>query len=129
MLRSPARSNVLQPILYFSENPHFSRSQLLPVSLYHQFEQGDKLVEDMWFKIGFRFLADKQKFDMLREKGIMLGSRWRNERRVYLYMVKDFFVEVMYLKDDIDMEPEKISTFSNLDNLNAYLERDFRTAF
>lgn len=82
----------------------------------------------MWFKIGFRFLADKQKFELLREKGIMLGSRWRNERRVYLYMVKDFFVEVMYMRDDIDMEPEKINTFSNLDNLNAYLERDFRTA-
>ncbi len=37
----------------------------------------------------------------------MLGSRWRNERRVYLYMVKDFFVEVMYMRDDIDLEPEK----------------------
>ena len=83
----------------------------------------------MWFKIGFKFLADKRKFELLREKGIMLGSRWRNERRVYLYMVKDFFVEVMYPQDDIDREPEKINTFSSLDNLNAYLERDFRTAF
>jgi hypothetical protein len=83
----------------------------------------------MWFKIGFRFLADKRKLEMLREKGIMLGSRWRNERRVYLYMVKDFFVEVMYLKDDIDLDPERISTFSSLDNLTAYLERDFHTAF
>ncbi len=83
----------------------------------------------MWFKIGFRFLADQKKFELLRAKGIMLGSRWRNERRVYLYMVKDFFVEVMYSQDDIDLEPERISTFSNLDNLNAYLERDIRTAF
>jgi hypothetical protein len=83
----------------------------------------------MWFKIGFKFLADNKKFEMLREKGIMLGSRWRNERRVYLYMVKDFFVEVMYSNDDIDLQPERINTFSNLDNLNAYLERDIRTAF
>ena len=83
----------------------------------------------MWFKIGFKFLADNKKFELLREKGIMLGSRWRNERRVYLYMVKDFFVEVMYPQDDIDREPETIATFSSLDNLNAYLERDFRAAF
>lgn len=83
----------------------------------------------MWFKISFKFLADKKKFEMLREKGIMLGSRWRNERRVYLYMVKDFFVEVMYSNDDIDLQPERINTFSNLDNLNAYLERDIRTVF
>ncbi len=82
----------------------------------------------MWFKIGFRFLADNKKFEVVREKGIMLGSRWRNNRRVYLYMVKDFFVEVMYLQDDIDQDPERISTFSSLDNLNAYLERDIRTA-
>ena len=83
----------------------------------------------MWFKMGFKFLADSKKFEMLREKGIMLGSRWRNERRVYLYMVKDFFVEVMYSQDDIDLQPERINTFSNLDNLNAYLERDIRTAY
>ncbi len=83
----------------------------------------------MWFKFGFRFLADNKKFELVREKGIMLGSRWRNNRRVYLYMVKDFFVEVMYLQDDIDQDPERINTFSSLDNLNAYLERDIRTAF
>lgn len=83
----------------------------------------------MWFKFGFRFLADNKKFELVREKGIMLGSRWRNNRRVYLYMVKDFFVEVMYLQDDIDQDPERINTFSSLDNLNDYLERDIRTAF
>lgn len=59
----------------------------------------------------------------------MLGTRMRSGRKVFLYMLKDFFVEVTYRRDDIDQEPEKIDTFSSLDNLNAYLERDFRAAF
>jgi hypothetical protein len=83
----------------------------------------------MWFKFSFKFLADNRKFQLLKEHGIMLGTRVRSGRKVFLYMLKDFFVEVTYRRDDIDMEPEKIDTFSDLDNLNAYLERDFRAAF
>jgi hypothetical protein len=66
---------------------------------------------------------------MLRENGIMLGARQRQNRKVYIYMLKDFFVEVLYHHDDIDEQPEYIETFSNLDVLNSYLEKEFRTAF
>jgi hypothetical protein len=65
----------------------------------------------------------------LREQGVMLGSRVRAERKVYLYMLKDFFVEVLYKEDSLDNDVESIETFSNLDHLNSYLEREFRTAF
>lgn len=83
----------------------------------------------MWFKMSFKFLADKKKHEILKENGIMLGTRRKSDRTVFLYMVKDFFVEVTYRQDDIDQEPERIETFSNLDNLTSYLERDFRAAF
>ena len=83
----------------------------------------------MWSKIVFRFYGDEKKFEMLKEKGIVIGSRQRQSRKVYLYMLKDFFVEVTYQHDDIDLAPEKIDTFSSLDHLNTYLERDFRAAF
>jgi hypothetical protein len=59
----------------------------------------------------------------------MLGSRVRHGRKVYLYMLKDFFVEVMYQNDNIDLSAERLETFSNLNNLNSYLERDFLRAF
>ena len=83
----------------------------------------------MWSKLTFRFLGDEKRAEFLREKGIMLGTRNRADRRVYLYMVKDFFVEVTYQQDDIDMMPERMETFSSLDHLNTYLERDLRAAF
>ena len=83
----------------------------------------------MWSKIVFRFYGDQKKFEVLKDKGIMIGSRQRQDRKVYLYMLQNFFVEVTYQHDDIDLMPEKIDTFSSLDHLNTYLERDFRAAF
>jgi hypothetical protein len=83
----------------------------------------------MWSKIVFRFYGDEKKFEMVKDNGIIIGSRQRMDRKVYLYMLKDFFVEVMYINDDIDMQPERIDTFSSLDHLHTYLEKDFRAAF
>ncbi|HMI66009.1 MAG TPA: hypothetical protein VK517_08245 [Cyclobacteriaceae bacterium] len=44
-------------------------------------------------------------------------------------MLRDFFVEVIYQHDNVDMNPEKVKTFTSINNLNSYLERDFRSAF
>ena len=59
----------------------------------------------------------------------MLGTRLRNGRKVYLYMLKDFFVEVIFQNDNLDLLPERLETFSSLNNLNSYLEKEFKTAF
>jgi hypothetical protein len=83
----------------------------------------------MWSKLTFRFLGEEKKAEFLKANGIMLGTRHKSDRKVYLYMLKDFFVEVTYHHDDIDMMPEHMETFSTLDHLNNYLEKDFRAAF
>ncbi len=83
----------------------------------------------MFMKLVFKYFSESKKVDYLKDQGIMLGSRLRQGRKVYIYMLNDFFVEVVYLQDNIDLSPERLETFSNLNNLNAYLEREFRTAF
>jgi len=83
----------------------------------------------MFFKLAFKYFSTAKKMEVLREGGVMLGTRVRNGRKVYLYMLKDFFVEVLYQDDNLDMEAERLETFSSLDNLNNYLEREFKTAF
>ncbi len=83
----------------------------------------------MILKLAFRYFSESRKIDYLKDQGIMLGSRIRQGRKVYLYMLRDFFVEVMYQHDDTDMSPERLKTFTNLNNLNSYLERDFRSTF
>ena len=83
----------------------------------------------MFTKWLFRYFSESKKIDFLKDQGIMLGSRIRHGRKIYIYMLKDFFVEVMYQQDNIDLLPERLETFSNLNTLNSYLEREFRTAF
>jgi hypothetical protein len=83
----------------------------------------------MLFKLAFKYFSTSKRIEVLQEKGILLGTRLRHSRKVYLYMLHDFFVEVLYQSDDLDLYPEKMETFSNLDNLNSYLEKEFRTAF
>lgn len=83
----------------------------------------------MLFRMAFKYFSISKRIEVLKEKGILLGTRLRNNRKVYLYMLNDFFIEVLYQGDDLDLQPEKMETFSNLDNLNSYLEKEFRTAF
>ena len=77
----------------------------------------------------FNRFSESKKIDYIRKKGIMLGSRVKEGRMVYIYMLRDFFVEVMFLHDNIEMSPEKLVIYSSLDSLNDKLEKEFRQAF
>lgn len=65
----------------------------------------------------------------LKGKGIGLGTRVKDGRKIYLYMLSDLFVEVFYKNDNSDDAPEKINLISGLMNFNRYLEKDFRASF
>ena len=81
------------------------------------------------FKWGFKYFSLTKQLDYLREHGVMLGSRMRNDRKVFLYMVKSTFVEVMYKNDSIEKEAERLEVFNNLNHLNQYLENEFKATF
>jgi len=81
------------------------------------------------FKWGFKYFSLTKQLDYLREHGVMLGSRMRNDRKVFLYMVKSTFVEVMYKNDSIEREAERLEVFKNLNHLNQYLENEFKATF
>jgi hypothetical protein len=71
---------------------------------------------------------DKQ-IAYLKKKGVGLGTRLKEGRKIYLYMLNDLFVEVHYRNDNSDEAPEKVNMISGLLNLQQYLERDFRATF
>src|SRR5579871_3987001 len=85
--------------------------------------------KSMWFKWGFKYFSITKQLEYLREHGVMLGSRMRNDRKVFLYMVKNTFVEVMYKNDSIEKDAERLEVFNNLNHLNQYLEREFKASF
>lgn len=83
----------------------------------------------MIFKWGFKYFSLSKQLDYLKEHGIMLGSRMHNDRMVFLYMVKNFFVEVIYKNDTLEKEVERLNVFSNVGQLNQYLEKEFKNSF
>ena len=70
-----------------------------------------------------------QKVDYLRTKGVSLGSRIKNGRKMHIYMVRNLFVEVIYKNDDENGVAEKVHMLRGLKNLNAYLEQEFKASF
>ena len=83
----------------------------------------------MFFKLFFKYLSESKKLNYLRKHGVILGTRMRKNHKVFLYMVKDFFVEVIYKNDSAEENAESLGTFTSLEGLNSYLEKEFRTAF
>lgn len=82
----------------------------------------------MWFKWSFKYFPISKQMEYLREHGIMLGSRVHDGRKVFLYMLKSFFVEVVYENDSSEMEAERLAVFSNVNHLNQYLEKEFKSS-
>jgi len=77
----------------------------------------------------FRQLSSEQQANYLQKNGVSLGSRVKNGRRIYVYMLRNLFVEVMYQEDNANNSPERVNMLRGLKNLNAYLEKEFRTSF
>src|SRR5689334_24598810 len=91
--------------------------------------QKTKIFKIMFGKMFFRLLSESKKVSYLHEQGTMLGTRLKNGRKAYLYMLKDFCVEVIFKQDNVDLSLEKVRTFDSVKEFNSYLEKEFRTAF
>lgn len=83
----------------------------------------------MILKFFFQQLSLKTQVSMLKKKGIMLGTRLKNGRKIYIYMLRDLFAEVHFINDNSENEPERLNLLRGLNNLNDYLEKEFKTSF
>lgn len=83
----------------------------------------------MFLKFFFKQLSIEKQASFLKKNGIMLGTRVKEGRRIYIYMLRNLFVEVVYVNDNAENMPEKLNMLSGLDNLNSYLEKEFKTSF
>ncbi len=77
----------------------------------------------------FKRLSIEKQVIYLKKKGIALGARVKNGRKIYVYMLRDLFVEVLYRNDNTEDAPESLSMLRGLKNLNEYLENEFRASF
>ena len=77
-------------------------------------------------KFFFQRLSPAQQVNYLRKKGTLIGNQVRNSCYFSLYMVKGFFVEVMFPLAEEQTEPRKIQVFSSLESLTEYLNQEAR---
>ncbi|HWA33587.1 MAG TPA: hypothetical protein VG737_05635 [Cyclobacteriaceae bacterium] len=83
----------------------------------------------MWFKKLFNGLSERKVIQMMRERGSLVGSRDHAGRKIYIYMIKGFFAQVMFRQDDPVEDVEYIQTFEDINQLNSHLEQEFKSAF
>jgi hypothetical protein len=83
----------------------------------------------MILRFFFSRLSLEKQVSYLKKKGIALGTRLKNGRKIYIYMLSDLFVEVLYRNDNADEVPEKLNMLRGLTSLNEYLENEFKTSF
>ena len=83
----------------------------------------------MLHKFFFNRLSLENKVKHLHKKGVALGSRIKDGRQIHMYMLRDLFVEVTYTEDKSYMAPEKVKVLNGLNNLQQYLETEFRARF
>ncbi len=83
----------------------------------------------MILKFFFQQLSVQKQINYLKKKGVLIGTRTKNSRKIYTYMLRDLFVEVLYTNDNPDNSAEKVNLLTGLKNLSSYLEREFKTSF
>lgn len=77
----------------------------------------------------FNQLSTSKQIEYLHKKGVLLGTRSKQGRKIFIYMLTSLFVEVIYQNDSTSNQAERLTTLAGLKNLNDYLEREFRTSF
>lgn len=83
----------------------------------------------MWPNWVVQKFSDKKLLKLVREKGSLVGERMSNGRRFFIYLLNDFFVQVLYKKDDPVEEIEQLNTFQSVEELNSHMEKEFRASF
>lgn len=85
--------------------------------------------EPMLSQFFFTHMSVQKQAAHLRKKGVLLGTRIKEGRTVYIYMLTKIFVEVIFKNDNAEDVAERIHTLTGLKSLNDYLEKEFRTSF
>lgn len=83
----------------------------------------------MIYRLIFNRAKPEKKKSILNNKGVNIGCFKRNDRQAYIYLLDDFFVEVLYINDDVNNSIEKAQSFTDYRKLEKYMEESIRQGF
>lgn len=81
----------------------------------------------MFLEMLFKRLSVARQAAFMKRRGIVLGTRLKNGRQTYLYMVNNLFAEILYENDNPRLKVETLVVLNGLHNLNRYLEKETRS--
>jgi hypothetical protein len=84
---------------------------------------------DMMFRFLFKRWPVRKQVAFLKSKGVLIGSRTKEARKIFIYMYQDLFAEVSFRHDDPNDLVESANIVKGLENLNTHLEKEFKTSF
>ena len=80
----------------------------------------------MIYRLIFNRANPDKKRTILSNKGVNIGCFKRNGRQAFIYLLDDFFVEVLYVNDDANNSIEKAQSFTDYRKLEKYMEESIR---
>lgn len=80
----------------------------------------------MILKLIFKQLPTAKQAAFMKSRGIVLGTRKKDGREAYLYMVNNLFAEILYENDNPKMTVERLVILDGLQKFNSHLEKDMR---
>jgi hypothetical protein len=77
-------------------------------------------------KFFFKRLSVLSQANFMKKRGISLGSRWKDGRYIYMYMFRNLFVEIVFVDDKTDNNPETVTVIAGIEEFNRRLEDEIR---
>lgn len=77
-------------------------------------------------KFFFKRLSVQSQANFMKKRGISLGSRWKDGRYIYMYMFRSLFVEILFVNDKTENDPETVTVISGIEEFNRRLEDEIR---
>jgi hypothetical protein len=77
-------------------------------------------------KFFFNRLSTLSQANFIKKRAISLGSRWKDGRYIYMYMFRNLFVEILFIDDKTDNDPETVTVISGIDEFNKRLEDEIK---
>jgi hypothetical protein len=82
----------------------------------------------MFTKFLFSLFSTSWQVNLMRKRGIMLGTRKKGGRQVYTYMFRNLFAEILYRNDDPEEPAENFIMISGFRKLNDHFEKEIKSA-
>lgn len=78
----------------------------------------------MFVKFFLKRMGIRRQASFMKKHGLLLATRKRDGRIIYIYMYRNLFAEIIFVKDNPGYEAENVKLIQGLNRLNAHLDKD-----